>query len=158
MNSPLLLELFNNIKNTNLFPVGWTHGRVVLIHKSGPKEFITNYRPLTVNIAFVGVYSRILNNRLSNLVESHDLLGESQNGFRPGRSCGDNSFVLNTILWKENVRIKMFIALRGGINKKNWYFSEKLRNSETPPPPSSNLEAPVFSDKEILELARPPPF
>ena len=42
--------------------------------------------------------------------------------------------------------------------KKTVFFSsEKLQNPETPLPPSSNLEAPVFSDKEILEWARPPP-
>ena len=28
--------------------------------------------------------------------------------------------------------------------KKNWYFSEKLRNSETPSPPLSNSEWPSF--------------
>ena len=96
----LIMELFNQIKTANSFPSGWTHGRLVLIHKTGPVEFLTNYRPLTVNIAFVSLYSRILNARLSSLVETHDLLGEIQSGFRPGRSCADNSFVLNTILWK----------------------------------------------------------
>ena len=43
------------------------------------------------------------------------------------------------------------------IKKPVFFSSEKLRNPETPPPPSSNLEAPVFSDKDILELGRPPP-
>ena len=47
--------------------------------------------------------------------------------------------------------------LRGGI-KKNWFFSEKLRNSEPPPPLSAIRNGRVFSDKEILELARPPPI
>ena len=54
---------------------------------------------------------------------------------------------------------QLIATIRGGINKKKLIFSEKLRNPETPPPPSSSLEAPVFCDKEILELARlPPPF
>ena len=38
------------------------------------------------------------------MVESHDLLGEVQSGFRPDRSCGDNSFVLNTIMWKAKAK------------------------------------------------------
>ena len=47
-------------------------------------------------------------------------------------------------------------SLRGGI-KKSSFFSQK--NSEIlRTPPSSNSEAPVFSDKEISELARPPPL
>ena len=135
----LLLELFNTIKNCNSFPIGWSHGRVVLIHKSGPKEFLTNYRPLTVNIAFVGVYSRILNNRMSNLVETHDLLGESQNGFRPGRSSGDNSFILNTILWKakcenKNVHVS-YIDIQKAYDSVNreklWQILERFGFTDT---------------------------
>ena len=49
-------------------------------------------------------------------------------------------------------------SAKGRHKKKLFFFSEKLWNSETPPPPLSNSEAPVFSDKEISELARPPPL
>ena len=51
----------------------------------------------------------------------------------------------------------MMMMIRGGI-KKTLFSSEKLRNPENNPLPSSSLEAPFFSDKEILELARRPPF
>ena len=96
----ILSELFNKIKNCNEIPFGWNHGRLVLIHKRGPVEMIVNYRPLTVNICIMSLYSRLLNQRLSSVVEEHNLLGEIQGGFRKGRSGGDNNFVLNTIIWK----------------------------------------------------------
>ena len=96
----ILSELFNKIKNSDEIPFGWNHGRLVLIHKRGPVEMIINYRPLTVNISIMSLYSRLLNQRLSKVVEEHDLLGEIQGGFRKGRSGGDNNFVLNTIIWK----------------------------------------------------------
>ena len=41
--------------------------------------------------------------------------------------------------------ILLSAEVREGIKKTVSFSSEKLRNSETPPP-SSNLEAPVFSD------------
>ena len=47
-----------------------------------------------------GIYSRMLNSRLTKVVEDHDLLGEIQAGFRKTRSASDNLFVLNTILSK----------------------------------------------------------
>ena len=96
----IITELFNMIKNSDDLPYGWNHGRLVLIHKRGPVEMIINYRPLTVNISLSGLYSRVLNDRLSCVVESHNLLGEIQSVFRKGRSGADNNFVLNTIMWK----------------------------------------------------------
>ena len=96
----LLCELFNKIKNDDSIPFGWNHGRLVLVHKRGPVETISNYRPLTVNISIMSLYSRVLNQRLTNVVEEHNLLHEIQGGFRKNRSGSDNNFVLNTIIWK----------------------------------------------------------
>lgn len=96
----LLTEMYNMIKEQNILPNGWNHGRLVLIHKRGPVEILSNYRPLTVIISVSGLYSRVLNNRLVAVTEQHNLLGEIQAGFRKNRSGSDNNFVLNTILWK----------------------------------------------------------
>ena len=95
-----ITELFNLIKTSGTMPHGWNRGRVTLIHKRGLREQLSNYRPLTVIISLCGLYSRVLNERLISVVEQHDLLGEIQNGFRKNRCTGDNSFVLDTILWK----------------------------------------------------------
>ena len=45
-------------------------------------------------------------------------------------------------------------------NKTVFLLFGKPRNSETPHPPPSNLDAPVFSDKKLLDSdwIRPPPF
>ena len=47
-----------------------------------------------------GLFSKLLNSRLSEVVEAHNLLGEVQNGFRRGRCMADNSFILDSILMK----------------------------------------------------------
>ena len=96
--------LFNMIKETGQAPEGWKTGRVVLIHKAGPEELLSNFRPLTIIVAFCGLFSRVLNDRLTGVVEEEDLLGEVQSGFRKTRSGSDNLFVLNTILWKAAAR------------------------------------------------------
>ena len=95
-----LTSLFNLMKDKGKLPDKFNHGRVTLIHKKGQAELLSNYRPVTVNISMYGIYSRVLNNRLSTVTEAHDLLGEVQAGFRKGRSAADNLFVLNTILAK----------------------------------------------------------
>ena len=96
----ILTLLFNKIKNSGTFPVGWNCGRITLVHKKGLRAKLGNYRPITVLVAMSGFYSRVLNERLIEVVESHSLLGEIQNGFRKDRCGADNIFILNTILWK----------------------------------------------------------
>ena len=95
-----LTLLFNKIKSEGVMPKGWNKGRITLIHKSGLREHLGNYRPITVIISMSGLFSKLLNSRLSELVESHCLLGEVQNGFRKDRRMADNSFILDSILMK----------------------------------------------------------
>ena len=107
----LLTVLYNKILQYGVFPNGWNKGRISLIHKRGSRELLGNYRPLTVIIAFSGLYSRLLNERLIQVVETHNLLGEIQNGFRRGRCGADNNFILDTILWKNSAKkSKTFFA------------------------------------------------
>ena len=68
---------------------------MVLIHKKGPVSDINNYRPLTVLTCMGATYSKVLNARLTEVVEKHKLLGEVQNGFRKDGSCVDSAFTLN---------------------------------------------------------------
>ena len=96
----LLSVLFNKIKDTRVFPKGWNSGRITLLHKSGLRVLLGNYRPITVLISLAGLYSKVLNARLISVVESHKLLGDIQGGFRKGRGCADNLFILHTLLWK----------------------------------------------------------
>ena len=96
----LLTVLFNKVKESGTFPKGWNNGRISLVHKRGLRDILGNYRPLTVILSLSGLYSRVLNERLVQVVEVHKLLGEVQNGFRRGRMGADNAFILDSILWK----------------------------------------------------------
>ena len=92
--------LFNKIKDTKEFPQGWNKGRITLVHKRGSRAVLGNYRPITVLISMAGLYSKVLNARLTQVIERHDVLGDVQGGFRKGRGGADNIFVLHTMLWK----------------------------------------------------------
>ena len=95
-----ITALFNRIKASGEMPRGWNKGRITLIHKAGLRELLQNYRPITVIISLSGLFSKLLNSRLSEVVEVHKLLGEVQNGFRKERCMADNSFILDSILMK----------------------------------------------------------
>ena len=95
-----LVKLFNNIKKEGKAPEAWKEGRLVLIHKKGSLTDMGNYRPLTVLASMSGLFSRVLNKRLTEVVEDKGILGEVQQGFRKNRRGADNTFVLNTIIMK----------------------------------------------------------
>ena len=101
-----LTSLFNRVKTLGQVPMAWKRGRVVLVHKSGPVSDISNYRPITVLTSMAALYSKILNSRLTEVVERHKLLGEVQNGFRKDRSGADSVFSLNSVLWKSIAKQK----------------------------------------------------
>ena len=100
----LLVRLYNNVKESGTVPAPWRKGRLVLVHKKGSRSDVYNYRPLTVLNSVCGLYTKLLNARLTKVVETHRLLGEVQNGFRRGRSGTDCGFILNTVLWKCSAR------------------------------------------------------
>ena len=102
----ILCILFNKIKSSGVFPKGWNCGRITLLHKKGLRENLGNYRPITVLIAVSGFYSKVMNERLIEAVETWGLLGEIQNGFRQGRCGADNIFLLHTVLWKARAKGK----------------------------------------------------
>ena len=101
-----LTLLYNRVKDQSRVPKAWKRGRVVLVHKKGSESDVNNYRPLTVLTVMNATYSKILNSRLTEVIERHRILGEAQNGFRKGRSGNDSSFILNSILWKSLARKK----------------------------------------------------
>ena len=119
----LLLELYNRTKNEQKSPSNWKKGRLILIHKKGKIENITNYRPLTIVNAISSIYTKVLNKRLIEVVEHHKLLGEIQGGFRQDRSSNDLNFILNTIIWKQKRQNKhshiAFIDLVKAYDKVN---------------------------------------
>ena len=101
-----LTTLFNRVKNQSRVPKSWLRGRVTLVHKKGARSDVGNYRPITVLTAFNAVYTKVMNCRLTEVVERHRLLGEVQHGFRKGRSGADASFVLYTALLKSQKKKK----------------------------------------------------
>ena len=117
-----LTELFNKILREGRVPEVWKTGRVVMVHKSGSRSDLANYRPLTVICTMSALFSRVLTARVTREVEERGLLGEIQQGFRKGRCGADNNFVVHTILEKcaaQGKRPNMaFIDI-----KKVWWYN-----------------------------------
>ena len=95
---PYLTALFNKILQTGLFPEEWAEGVIVPIHKSGNKNLVDNYRGITLLSVLGKLFTRILNNRLTEWGQRYNVYIEAQAGFRKNYSTRDQIFVLNSLI------------------------------------------------------------
>ena len=81
-----LLKIFNESINLGTFPENMKIAKVTPIFKSGKKELLTNYRPISVLSCFSKILERIMYNRVYNYLNDNNLLFHKQFGFRKSHS------------------------------------------------------------------------
>ena len=96
--SMMLRELFQFIWKSECIPERWGEGMIVSFFKKGDQEDPNNYKGITLLNVVGKLFNKVLNYRLLYWLEEHNKLSESQAGFRFGRSCVDNLFVLNEVI------------------------------------------------------------
>ncbi len=109
---PRLLEaltrIFKMIHKEEIIPKEWTEEKVSLIHKGKSRKSLDNYRGIAKSSNVSKLFTRIWAARLEKVVESKDMLGEIQGGFRKGRSTVDftvdHVFVLMNMIERAHKR------------------------------------------------------
>jgi hypothetical protein len=79
-------------------PQDWQDGLICPIYKSGDRKDPLNYRGITLLSVAAKIYCSVLNARLATWCEANGKLNEEQGGFRKGRGCIDQIFVLEETL------------------------------------------------------------
>ena len=92
-----LRVLFNVCMRLMVFPRDWCRSLVVPLFKEGEVEDLNNYRGIALSSTVGKVFERVLDGRVREVVED-GVLKEAQGGFRSGRSCADQVFVLRNVL------------------------------------------------------------
>ena len=95
---PYIETIFNVILNTGYFPSEWAVGEIVPLHKKGSLNNVDNYRGITLLSAFGKLFTRVLNNRLTEWAEEYSMYVEAQAGFRTGMGTTDHVFALHGLL------------------------------------------------------------
>ena len=81
-----------------IFPEDWSVCYVIPLHKKSSRSEVENYRGINLLSALGKLFTRIINNRLSDWAENYFILIEAQAGFRPGMGTVDNIFVLHELI------------------------------------------------------------
>ena len=64
------------------FPDGMEIARVIPLYKEGEKDLLTKYRPVSLLSQFSKILEKIYYSRLDKFISKHDILSNSQYGFR----------------------------------------------------------------------------
>ena len=110
--SPFSSVLFNNIFDTGYFPESWSEEYIVPLHKKGKLDDVSNFREITLLSALGKIFTRILNNRLTDWAEEYYVYIEAQAGFRSNMSTVDSIFLFMASLIIYLIKEKTFLCLR----------------------------------------------
>ena len=95
----LIAQLFTIYMNEHIIPKGSTIANITPIFKHGDRKNCGIYRAISVTSTFNRLFGRIA--RGLTETENSDKEEEEQAGFRAGRSCNDNTFVLKQLIQKQ---------------------------------------------------------
>ena len=83
----VLTDTINASLDQGIFPTALKVAKVIPIHKSGKKNDMSNYRPISLLSVFSKIYEKIMYQRVIAYLNKNNLLYNRQYGFRSGHSC-----------------------------------------------------------------------
>lgn len=92
---PLLTQNINMVLQTGEFPNVLKIAQITPLHKSGPKNILNNYRPISVLSVMSKIYEKVIHKRLANFYETSTFLYNHQYGFR--QNCNTGSAAMSLV-------------------------------------------------------------
>lgn len=86
---PPLTHICNLSMSTGVFPNHFKKAIIYPVYKSGDRNQIGNYRPISVLPTMLKILEKIMNSRLVSYLEAHSLISPNQYGFRKKFSSAD---------------------------------------------------------------------
>ena len=80
------MKIWRICLDTGLLPEGTALATITPIYKGGEKSKPANYRPVTLTNHPTKIFGRVLRKAIVNHLEQHNLMNNTQHGFRSGRS------------------------------------------------------------------------
>lgn len=95
-----ITDLFNEIIRTEYIPQQWTTSTIILLHKKGKKNDITNYRPISLMSNLYKIFSKTILDRLTKILDENQ--PKEQAGFRCDFSTLDHIHTIKQVIQKSN--------------------------------------------------------
>ena len=85
--APILQVIFTQSLHSSTLPDDWLCANVSPLFKTGDRTDPTNYRPISLTSIVCKIFEHIIHKHIMNHLDAHNILTDSQHGFRPKRSC-----------------------------------------------------------------------
>ena len=85
--APLITILFNKSLLEGKIPDDWKEANITAVFKKGDRNLPSNYRPVSLTCLICKLQEHILVSSIMKHLDSHNILTDSQHGFRSRRSC-----------------------------------------------------------------------
>ena len=107
---PFLIKVINASFELGMFPNIRKITKVIPIYKSGDKQIVNNYRPISLLSPFSKIYERLIFNRFFKFLDKKSILIPIQYEFRPHHSTQHAILDIMTTAY-HNIENKDFTAL-----------------------------------------------
>ena len=97
--TPLTI-LFESAIESGHFPDSWKKGNITPVHKKPSKNFVKNYRPISLLPILGKIFEKVIYNNLFRHLESNQLLSVNQSAFRSGDSCVSQLIAITHEIYK----------------------------------------------------------
>ena len=118
---PVLVFYITIIVNTSivtgLYPKLWKHPLVAPLYKSGNVEEVGNYRPISLLPILSKILEKIVSTQLMSFLEKHNLLANSQHGFRSNLSTETALMKINEHIYNNMDAQKISLLLLLDLSK-----------------------------------------
>ena len=95
---PMITYLFNLCFECGVFPDVLKKAIITPVYKSGDRDDMGNYRPISVLPAISKILEKLINNRILSYLAKYDILSSSQYGFRKNVSTVDAVLAVSGLL------------------------------------------------------------
>lgn len=85
--SIILTKIFQQSLECGILPRDWKIGKVIPVHKSGCKQHINNFRPISLTCISCKILEHIISSQIAAHLDGHSFFHRSQHGFRKHYSC-----------------------------------------------------------------------
>ena len=97
--TPLTI-IFESAIESGHFPDSWKKGNITPVHKKQSKNFVKNYRPISLLPILEKIFEKVIYNNLFRHLESNKLLSVNQSGIRSGDSCVSQLIAITHKIYK----------------------------------------------------------
>lgn len=114
----VLLALYNKVWTEGIIPKAWKESIIIPIKKPGKDPHVPgNYRPIALTSQMGKAMEKMINDRMSYIIESKKLIQGYQSGFRRGRGAMDPLVVLEDEIRRAQANREAVVAVFFDIEK-----------------------------------------